>query len=686
MPRIAVYTIALNEETHVKRWYESAKDADLLLIADTGSSDKTVKLARSLGIRVYDIEVKPWRFDIARNASLALIPEEYDICIQLDMDEVLPTDWRVKIEEAWASGNTWPIYRHVTSRYPDGSARHYQHYFKIHPRKGFIWKYPIHEVLIANDGNQYSRELIDLEVDHIQDHSKSRKSYLDLLEQAIGEFPEDWRMAHYLNREYWYNGEHQKVLQTAYSSLKISGGWDVERSSTCIWASDSAIKLGLKDLALEWSERATKEAPRFYEAWHWNAHVNHLLGNWFSCFDSASKILLLDRQNHHLVRPEVWEWWGWDLLALSAHKIGDHKRAVSYGARAFAAMPYDKRLESNLGFYKAALNPPANISSNSTSADTKQEEKVSHSLPEFPVGGTEILKGQLLEHCSFKESDFNLILSRCDNSLLDDSRINILWQHLDSDQLLVKGLGDEKFVERLDAIVFVSNWQYHSFRSRFALPSEKCFIIKNAVNPVRYRDKQESEKVRIIHTSTPWRGLEVLLDAYSQLQRDDCELDIYSSTAIYGKAFYDVNEKDYLYLYDKARELKGANYIGYLPHDLLRDKLFDSDIFAYPSIWTETFCLSAVEAGAAGLRLLLTNLGALPEICGDRASYVPFTDDRVKLAARFAEQLNVMIDDAKKDDSIGFRSGQHTHFNSTYSWNKRKDEWNNLFSKLKKQR
>jgi glycosyltransferase involved in cell wall biosynthesis len=49
--KIAVYAIALNEEQFVKRWYESAKDADYLLIADTGSTDKTVKLAKSLGIK-----------------------------------------------------------------------------------------------------------------------------------------------------------------------------------------------------------------------------------------------------------------------------------------------------------------------------------------------------------------------------------------------------------------------------------------------------------------------------------------------------------------------------------------------------------------------------------------------------------------------------------------------------------
>ena len=57
--KIAVYTIALNEESNVQQWYDSAKDADYLLIADTGSTDKTIRLAKKLGINVFKISIKP---------------------------------------------------------------------------------------------------------------------------------------------------------------------------------------------------------------------------------------------------------------------------------------------------------------------------------------------------------------------------------------------------------------------------------------------------------------------------------------------------------------------------------------------------------------------------------------------------------------------------------------------------
>lgn len=359
--KIAVYTISLNEEKHVKRWFESAKDADLLVIADTGSTDKTRFIAKSLGISVTEIEVNPWRFDVARNASLALIPEDFDVCIQLDMDEVLPAGWRKKVEEAFQEGNTWPIYKHVTSRYPDGNPRNYQHYFKIHPRKGFYWKYPIHEVLAHLPELSFDRKVIDLEVDHIKDLAKPRNSYLGLLEKAVEEEPNDWRMNHYLNREYFYNRDWLKVLQSAFQCESIPGGWDIERASSYMWASEAAHHLKMTSLAEDWAKKATTAAPHFYEVWHWRAHIAHLHKKWPDCLDFASKRLILKRQDHHLVKPEVWEWWGYDLMALANHNLGNHYEAVYYGEKASFAF-LDQRLKENLGFYrKSARSEKSNL-------------------------------------------------------------------------------------------------------------------------------------------------------------------------------------------------------------------------------------------------------------------------------------------------------------------------------------
>ena len=71
--KIAVCAIAKNEADFVPRFCESAKDADLILIADTGSTDGLPEVAREHGAEVHHICITPWRFDLARNAALALL-------------------------------------------------------------------------------------------------------------------------------------------------------------------------------------------------------------------------------------------------------------------------------------------------------------------------------------------------------------------------------------------------------------------------------------------------------------------------------------------------------------------------------------------------------------------------------------------------------------------------------------
>ena len=109
-----VYAISKNEGQFVRRFCESAKEADLVLIADTGSTDDTVTLAEECRAKVHHIYVNPWRFDIARNAALALIPRSIDICISLDLDEVLEPGWKQKIEQVWVPGKTTNLWYYLS--------------------------------------------------------------------------------------------------------------------------------------------------------------------------------------------------------------------------------------------------------------------------------------------------------------------------------------------------------------------------------------------------------------------------------------------------------------------------------------------------------------------------------------------------------------------------------------------
>ena len=97
MYKIAVYAICKNEEKFIERFVESVKEADAIYVLDTGSTDKSVDKFRSLGVHVECAKIDPWRFDVARNKSLEMVPDDIDICVCIDIDEVMEAGWREKL-------------------------------------------------------------------------------------------------------------------------------------------------------------------------------------------------------------------------------------------------------------------------------------------------------------------------------------------------------------------------------------------------------------------------------------------------------------------------------------------------------------------------------------------------------------------------------------------------------------
>ena len=102
--KICVYAISKNEEPFVDRWMDSMSEADEVVVLDTGSEDGTVEKLRARGARVVAESISPWRFDTARNRSLELVPEDVDICVCTDLDEVFRPGWREVLERVWVPG------------------------------------------------------------------------------------------------------------------------------------------------------------------------------------------------------------------------------------------------------------------------------------------------------------------------------------------------------------------------------------------------------------------------------------------------------------------------------------------------------------------------------------------------------------------------------------------------------
>lgn len=304
-----------------------------------------------------------------------------------------------------------------------------------------------------------------------------------------------------------------------------------------------------------------------------------------------------------------------------------------------------------------------------------------------PQGGTEILRDSLKFRLSKEHLEgINLIPSVCHPNMIKEGYINVVWQHLSYDQPNVQYMYDRRFVDSVDHFVFVSHWQFNRFRERFQIPEYKCKVIKNAIEPSKENVKytlNHPTKIKLVYTSTPWRGLSLLVRAVQILNdlRDDFECDIYSSTKIYGTAFEEAEGAKFEELFEECRKTPNINYLGYASNDEVRKALKDCHILAYPSIFEETSCLSAIEALYAGLKVVTTNYGALPETCGDFADYVDFEPNQEELAKKFAVSLNSAIDTILFDEHDYLT--QHKHYEKYWTWDSRIEEWFDFLENIK---
>lgn len=348
--KIAVYAISKNEEAFVERFCKSAELADYIVIADTGSTDNTVALAKQAGAQVHQISIKPWRFDKARDVALALVPGDADVCISLDLDEVLEPGWREEIERVWKPETTRLRYKFD---WGSGIAFYYE---KIHHRVGYHWHHPCHEYPVPDVRTQEVWAHTDqLLVTHHPDPTKSRGQYLDLLHLAITEDPQCPRNAFYYARELSFYRRWGEAVEACERYLRLPGAtWANERCYAYRVMSDSYAELGDSANAFKSARLACAEAPGTREPWMCLAMLCYRSGLWAECYSACQNALAIaDREAVYTMDPKVWQELPHDLCSIAAHNLGLADVARQQIVLALQHAPDNARLLQNQQYFNA---------------------------------------------------------------------------------------------------------------------------------------------------------------------------------------------------------------------------------------------------------------------------------------------------------------------------------------------
>ncbi len=269
MAKFSVVLIARNEEKTLPRLLESVKGVDEVIVVDTGSTDKTIEVAKSFGATVYEnrfdiiideemkskidelvgdnnIKVGDKAFNFAEARNWIAEKARNDMIFMPDCDEVV--EWDLPgVEKLLDTQIDRLEYNFVFSWDNYGNPLIQFIHSKFYNRKRFKWVRNIHEVLSGEGKSQYTDKIF---LKHYQNQETQRGQYLKGLAIDYIRGPYDDRNCHYFARELFYTGKFKEAIKMFEQHIK-NHGWRTEQGQSYIFMGDCYKALGDRQKALE---------------------------------------------------------------------------------------------------------------------------------------------------------------------------------------------------------------------------------------------------------------------------------------------------------------------------------------------------------------------------------------------------------------------------------------------------
>lgn len=319
-----------------------------------------------------------------------------------------------------------------------------------------------------------------------------------------------------------------------------------------------------------------------------------------------------------------------------------------------------------------------------------------HLLANTPLGGSGTAVLHMTRTLSALEHRVEILRQAKDLDRLRDVDVSLLKRHPillktipakriyfgtpdDIDQctfeLLRHPLYRTTFLNQINKVFVISSYQSHQIQD-LGVPQQQIWQTRNGIDLKLFAPEAHlGRPMRCIYTSTPFRGLNVLISVWALIHQEvpSSELHIYSSTAVYQQP----ERAEYEVLYDLAKRMEGVTYFGSVPQRQLAEALCESRLWLYPNTFPETSCIAAMEAQAAGCVLITSAIGALPETAGGKLFVYgnPLSNDYLAAFASYAIQLLL---DPKEWQLLSERNRKRAQL---FDWIDVAKEWSVLFRK-----
>lgn len=288
---LSVCMIVKNEEQTLARCINCVKPfADQIVIVDTGSTDDTVKIARSLNAEVFFFE---WCDDFSAARNFSFSKAECDLVMWLDADDVITPENAALIAELKERGDFDVAFLKYAAAFDNGEPTFVYYRERIFRRsQDFRWEGFVHEAVTARGKTVYSPACVYHKkvkagdpfrnLNMFQRHiyrgerlSAREKFYYGRELFFCGMYPESIAvLTDFLSGGGWVENEVEacRTLYKSYSKLgrqseAVSAllkalSLDFPRAEDCCYLAEYFESKNLIDAAIYWYERAINSKER----------------------------------------------------------------------------------------------------------------------------------------------------------------------------------------------------------------------------------------------------------------------------------------------------------------------------------------------------------------------------------------------------------------------------------------
>ncbi|OGB90882.1 hypothetical protein A2625_07575 [candidate division WOR-1 bacterium RIFCSPHIGHO2_01_FULL_53_15] len=288
----------------------------------------------------------------------------------------------------------------------------------------------------------------------------------------------------------------------------------------------------------------------------------------------------------------------------------------------------------------------------------------------------------------FRDLDFLKIIGK--NAALLGLKKVVYWAHDDQSYLWENkpalaevGRWLNEFTDRVFA---VSKWQASIYIDKFGVSPGKIYETRNGVNLDLFRENIARKPDRLIYSSVPDRGLDLLCEMYPRIRaRVPAELYVFSSFKVYGSPETDEKMQE---IFARAKTT-GIRLMEPVIQRELAKEMQKSYLLLYPNhqatlhpVFAETSCITVLEAQAAGTPVITSDRGALPESVIDRETGIIIPGDPYsnEYQNKFVEATVNLLQGQQLWENFSWNA--RTRIFSRYSWAGIAKEWEAELSRL----